>query len=651
VDRPLPITPDGGPIDATSITLEQALFPYLFPLGAGHWDGHRTLPAYLRLRSMQLFSPFTLCKNYMLLMFHVRQAAVLARACSEQVLQRDINSYRSAHPNATDEDIVHHVLKHCVPAAVPGSPQYFKQQLLNLLALVEKKGLPHFSLTLTADEASALRWTEINDLESLLNAFCNGWTFKEAPVECATHFLRRCKDFLAEHILRSDGSGILGRVEDYVIRYEVQDRGSLHAHIIIWLELADVDTVGSEISACVPAAFDEESNAFVPPTDPNELTLFNMVTKKQMHTCRPDGCLNNNHSCRYGFPCDTQPERTLVFNCLTNRYHYYRPRYADRNVVPYHPVLLLLWGAHMNLQHVTQTAWSFYVLKYAMKGEPAGKLNIDTDAMASLGLDHMPPAQLATASALILSKPISIAEATLIFLEEPAVQASAKVHFVSVSPPYMRKRVLRCNQVIAAPVDKYASRPAHLEAMTLYEYFSVHLVGMHGGVNGSLYVGKDGFDNRVWYSESLVVRFTSFHPVYHADAFFYTVLLRKVPFRIEHSLLSSGNTSKTYFEECCLRGILTSMADLESMLQAYAEYLGSMGSRASCLSQHTRYPMPGKSLCWTTVAWSLIATRPMGPLTPSMMKARQRVRLSRLLIPESSQHLVSDKNHSAVATS
>jgi len=51
------------------------------------------------------------------------------------------------------------------------------------------------------------------------------------------------------------------------------------------------------------------------------------------------------------------------------------------------------------------------------------------------------------------------------------------------------------------------------------------------------------------------------------------------------------------------------------------------------------------------VAWSLIATRPMGPLTPSMIKARQRVRLSRLLIPESSQHLVSDKNHSAVATS
>lgn len=83
-----------------------------------------------------------------------------------------------------------------------------------------------------------------------------------------------------------------------------------------------------------------------------------------------------------------------------------------------------------------------------MKGEPAGKLNNDTEAMASLGLDDKPPAQLAVAAALILSKPISIAEATMIFLQEPAVQASCKVHFVSVAPPGMRRRVLRCRQVV-----------------------------------------------------------------------------------------------------------------------------------------------------------------------------------------------------------
>lgn len=45
------------------------------------------------------------------------------------------------------------------------------------------------------------------------------------------------------------------------------------------------------------------------------------------------------------------------------RYIYPRHNEADGNIVPYHPACLLCWGAHMNIQAVTDTAWSFYVLK------------------------------------------------------------------------------------------------------------------------------------------------------------------------------------------------------------------------------------------------------------------------------------------------
>ncbi len=51
----------------------------------------------------------------------------------------------------------------------------------------------------------------------------------------------------------------------------------------------------------------------------------------------------------------------------TLHYVFHRPRYCDRNVVPYHPTILLLWGAHMNLQRITNHAWSFYLLKYSLK--------------------------------------------------------------------------------------------------------------------------------------------------------------------------------------------------------------------------------------------------------------------------------------------
>ena len=32
-----------------------------------------------------------------------------------------------------------------------------------------------------------------------------------------------------------------------------------------------------------------------------------------------------------------------------------------------HLQVLLLWGAHVNVQRVTQTAWSRYLLKYTLK--------------------------------------------------------------------------------------------------------------------------------------------------------------------------------------------------------------------------------------------------------------------------------------------
>lgn len=35
--------------------------------------------------------------------------------------------------------------------------------------------------------------------------------------------------------------------------------------------------------------------------------------------------------------------------------------------VPYHPMVLMTWCAHMNIQRVTAAAWSFYLLKYTLK--------------------------------------------------------------------------------------------------------------------------------------------------------------------------------------------------------------------------------------------------------------------------------------------
>jgi len=47
-------------------------------------------------------------------------------------------------------------------------------------------------------------------------------------------------------------------------------------------------------------------------------------------------------------------------------------------MLPYHPTLLLLWEAHLNIFCITNSYWFFYLLMYGMKCESHGKLNVHT---------------------------------------------------------------------------------------------------------------------------------------------------------------------------------------------------------------------------------------------------------------------------------
>ena len=70
--RPLHAQPDGTTSNPM-LTVESALFPVLFPKGKHFFtgEGRTTLSSYLEQRMMALFSPWTLIKEYPLLMYQV----------------------------------------------------------------------------------------------------------------------------------------------------------------------------------------------------------------------------------------------------------------------------------------------------------------------------------------------------------------------------------------------------------------------------------------------------------------------------------------------------------------------------------------------------------------------------------------------------
>lgn len=119
--------------------------------------------------------------------------------------------------------------------------------------------------------------------------------------------------------------------------------------------------------------------------------------------------------------------------------------------------MLLLWGAHCNVQVVTNQAWSKYFLKYTMKAEPEGALNMSSNALEAMGFQPEDRLPLQVATPMVSSRPVGTVEAAYFLLGHDVVQASAsckvdyvnscKVDYVNSDPPAKRKAYIGNGQV------------------------------------------------------------------------------------------------------------------------------------------------------------------------------------------------------------
>ncbi len=563
------------------LSLEMALFPFLFFHGTGHYDGSMTLKNYMKMRMLMSFSVFTLFKPYLLVMFQVYQAVILATQVRSLVLSKSLHDYSKQHPEASPEDAMRNAIKWTIPPTVEGSPGYHRTQLQDLLCRVEEWGVPDLFMTLTADETSQLRFEEINGLDAFLERFGASLNWQDAPVECSRLFLGRYKAFMKEWIDGPESAQILGRVLHHITRLEVQHRGSLHVHVLLWIHEDDIERVANEIIAYVPAIWNPTAEAFVPPSpgsDPLRYKLYKIIMRKHMHKCTPwagkaDGCRDDKGRCKMLFPFDVSPSVNTTFDPKIMRYVYCRLRHCDRNVVPYHPTLALVWNASTNLQRITGTAWSIYVLKYSMKSEPIGKLDLGPEVAARLHLQDVPLDTLRLISNVVCAKPVSPAEAAVLMLQENLISVSAKgkVFYVCSTMPTQRSFLLRSNRPCTHPIDKYVQRPEALGDVTFMCYFKEYTIEAKR-CNAGDYVGEDMAGKHVYrLRDRRLVRFTDYSPSSNSEGFFYQLLLSHVPFAIEADLITEGNNAEApYMYECIIRGVFNTADELEHHVNEYA---------------------------------------------------------------------------------
>jgi hypothetical protein len=136
-------------------------------------------------------------------------------------------------------------------------------------------------------------------------------------------------------------------------------------------------------------------------------------------------CYSNLKHCKYGFLYDINLENLTKVNRNTNRWEYFRLEHFHWKVVPYHPTLFLIWGAHLN------NILLLVILKYNMKVKLHGILNTNTRNAKWLGLQNVNDKHLKLISTMILAKLVT----------------STKVAITCLDPYYTKKKPTKIYQL------------------------------------------------------------------------------------------------------------------------------------------------------------------------------------------------------------
>jgi hypothetical protein len=241
-----------------------------------------------------------------------------------------------------------------------GSPRHMHEYTQDAMSYVRKYGRPDLYITFTCNP----QWDDIK-----INLF-EGQT-PTYRLDITARVFRQKLKALMDLIIKFR---VFGEVRCWMHSIEWQKRGLPHAHILIWLiRKITPDQIDSIISAEIP---DEIA-------DPK---LFEVVKKNLIHG--PCGVLNLNSPCMIDGKCSKRYPKALTSDTITgdNGYPLYRRwstednghtvtirmqnqdiEFDNRWVVPYSPLLLKIFKAHINVEHCNLFKSIKYICKYVNK--------------------------------------------------------------------------------------------------------------------------------------------------------------------------------------------------------------------------------------------------------------------------------------------
>ena len=123
-----------------------------------------------------------------------------------------------------------------------------------------------FFLTLTANEASSLRWVEITHIEYMVQKIDPSLTWNDCPVKCASYSMVDLIFFCIFTFYQDPIYVVVLKNTFFDMKYNFAYRCM---HTLFCVDSLDVEQIENEIIATVPAMFNTTLNFFLEPIDPH----------------------------------------------------------------------------------------------------------------------------------------------------------------------------------------------------------------------------------------------------------------------------------------------------------------------------------------------------------------------------------------------
>ena len=425
---------------------------------------------------------------------------------------------------------------------IRGSPPYYQRTFYELLAMIRQLGTPTWFFTVSAAD---LKWPDmIQVIAKQYNTYYTDdevaeLTFEERcnwirrnPVAAARHFQYRLNTLFTD-FLKSEAHP-LGEITDYAIRIEFQQRGSPHAHCVIWVKDAPEFGVDDDSKVC---AFIDQYITCNMPTEEGQLK--DLVTLLQQH--RHSKYCKRSGRCRFHFPHPPSNYTLIAYpsdddniadvidrvsKCLSNvkkllvegktdvsidelltlaevtptdykeaistttsgNVVVLKREPKDCNVNNYNAHVLKAWQANMDIQYVLNPyACVMYVASYMTKTEKSmGELL--RQAATEERTAQLSQQLRKVGTSFLTHREVSAQEAAYRLLSMPMKQLTREVVFIDTSVKSERITVMKSSKFLnelddndtdvfcKSMIDRYQHRPRVLASMCLAEFVANYRV-------------------------------------------------------------------------------------------------------------------------------------------------------------------------------